>query len=394
MTVVAGLLVGAGATLGSGCTSPDHGQRDGPGMASGIHPGLAAQLVRFVVHDPLADVPRISGSDRVITTGRSHGRFEMRRAVLICATLAVLSPSRTEAAERIWRVAVLELADDSLVKTVILPYLAMRGFVNGRNLAVDVRIGTEEQLPELAKALVGDKPDAIIAVSDWALSAARTATSTIPIVAAPIGRDPVRAGVAESWAHPGGNVTGVSLIAPELEIKRLSLLREALPSVHRIAVLSNHRKVVEGGLLPLRKAAAGVGLEVIEIWVEGPDDYTPAFDVMRGAGVEALVIVPTPELNHDTEQLGALAAKAGLPTIGGHPESAQRGLLIGYGPSLKEFGQQAAGSVERILNGAQAGEIPFQGPTRLDFAINMKTAKSLGLTIPPSLLVSANEIIE
>jgi putative tryptophan/tyrosine transport system substrate-binding protein len=318
----------------------------------------------------------------------------MRRAVLICATLAVLSPSRTEAAERIWRVAVLELADDSLVKTVILPYLAMRGFVNGRNLAVDVRIGTEEQLPELAKALVGDKPDAIIAISDWALSAARTATSTIPIVAAPIGRDPVRAGVAESWAHPGGNVTGVSLIAPELEIKRLSLLREALPSVHRIAVLSNHRKVVEGGLLPLRKAAAGVGLEVMEIWVEGPNDYTPAFDVMRGAGVEALVIVPTPELNHDTEQLGALAAKAGLPTIGGHPESAQRGLLIGYGPSLKEFGQQAAGSVERILNGAQAGEIPFQGPTRLDFAINMKTAKSLGLTIPPSLLVSANEIIE
>jgi putative ABC transport system substrate-binding protein len=318
----------------------------------------------------------------------------MRRAVLICATLAVLSPSRTEAAERIWRVAVLELADDSLVKTVILPYLAMRGFVNGRNLAVDVRIGTEEQLPELAKALVGDKPDAIIAVSDWALSAARTATSTIPIVAAPIGRDPVRAGVAESWAHPGGNVTGVSLIAPELEIKRLSLLREALPSVHRIAVLSNHRKVVEASLLPLRKAAAERGLELVEIWVESPNEYEAAFDVMRGAGVEALLLVPTPEISRDTEQLGALAVKAGLPTIGGHPESAQRGLLIGYGPSLKEFGQQAAGSVERILNGAQAGEIPFQGPTRLDFAINMKTAKSLGLTIPPSLLVGANEIIE
>jgi putative tryptophan/tyrosine transport system substrate-binding protein len=318
----------------------------------------------------------------------------MRRAVLICIALAVLSPRYAEAAERIWRVGVLELADDSLLSSVILPYLATRGFVEGRNLAVDVRIGAEHQMPELAKAVVGDKPDAIIAISDWALNAARAATSTIPIVAAPIGRDPVRAGVAASWAHPGGNVTGVSLIAPELEIKRLSLLREALPSVHRIAVLSNHRNVVETGLVPLRKAATDAGLELVEIWVESPNEYVAAFDTMRGAGVEALVIVPTPELNRDTEQLGALAAKAGLPTIGGHRESAQRGLLIAYGPSVREFGQQAAGSLERILNGTQAGEIPFQGPTRLDFAINLRTAKALGLTIPASLLAGANEIIE
>jgi ABC-type uncharacterized transport system substrate-binding protein len=110
--------------------------------------------------------------------------------------------------------------------------------------------------------------------------------------------------------------------------------------------------------------------------------------------VEALLLVPTPETNRDTEQLGALAVKAGLPTIGGFRESAQEGLLIGYGPSLRELGQQAAGYVERILNGTPAGELPFQGPTRLDFAINMKTAKALGLTIPTSLLVGAGEVIE
>ena len=318
----------------------------------------------------------------------------MWRAVLICVVLAVLSPRRAEAAERVYRVGVLSLAEDALVGSVILPYLATHGFIEGRNLTVDVRIGPEEKMPELAKALVAAKPDAIVAISDWALGAARSATSTIPIVAAPMGRDPVRAGVAESWAHPGGNVTGVSLIATELEIKRMSLLREALPSVHRIAVLSNHRKIVEPGLVSLRKAAAEAGLELMEVWVESPDEYTAAFDVMRGAGVEAIVIVPTPELNRDTEQLAALAAKAGLPTIGGHRESAQRGLLIAYGPSLIEFGQQAAGSLERILNGAQAGELPFQGPTRLDFVINMRTAKALGLTIPPSLLVGADEVIE
>jgi putative tryptophan/tyrosine transport system substrate-binding protein len=314
--------------------------------------------------------------------------------VLIYVALAVLSPTYVEAAERVWRIGVLTLTDDSFVGFVILPYLATHGFVEGRNLVVDVRVGTEEQLPALALTLVDDKPDAIIAVSDWALHAARAATGTIPIVAAPMGADPVRAGVAESWAHPGGNVTGVSLIAPELEIKRLSLLRDALPSVHRIAVLSNHRKVVEAGLLPLRKAAAEAGLALVELWVESPNEYSAAFDAMRRLGVEALVIVPTPELNRDTEQLGALAVKAGLPTIGGHRESAQRGLLLAYGPSLREFGQQAAGSVERILKGAKAGELPFEGPTRLDSAINMKTAKALGLTIPPSLLVGADEIIE
>jgi len=319
----------------------------------------------------------------------------MRRALLNCVVLAaVLSPPYTGAAERVWRLGVLALTDDSFVSFIILPYLATHGFVEGRNLVVDVRVGTEEQLPALALTLVDDKPDAIIAVSDWALHAARAATGTIPIVAAPMGADPVRAGVAESWAHPGGNVTGVSLIAPELEIKRLSLLRDALPSVHRIAVLSNHRKVVEAGLLPLRKAAAEAGLALVELWVESPNEYSAAFDAMRRLGVEALVIVPTPELNRDTEQLGALAVKAGLPTIGGHRESAQRGLLLAYGPSLREFGQQAAGSVERILKGAKAGELPFEGPTRLDSAINMKTAKALGLTIPPSLLVGADEIIE
>ena len=316
------------------------------------------------------------------------------RAVLICAVLAALSPTYAEAAERIWRMGVLTPVEDNVVRSVILPYLATRGFVEGRNLVVDFRIGTEEQLPELAQALVGDKPDAIIAISDWALHPARAATSIIPIVAAPMGADPVLAGVAESWAHPGGNVTGVSLIAPELEIKRLSLLREVLPSVHRIAVLSNHRKVVEAGLLPLRKAAAEVGLELVEIWVESPSEYATAFDRMHGDGAEAVVIVPTPESYRDTELLAALAAKTRLPAIGGSRESAQRGLLIGYGPSLRELGRQAAGYVERILNGAQAGELPFQGPTHLDFSINMRTARALGLTVPPSLLVGADEVIE
>jgi putative ABC transport system substrate-binding protein len=207
-----------------------------------------------------------------------------------------------------------------------------------------------------------------------------------------MGTDPVSAGIAESWAHPGGNVTGVCLIAPELEVKRLALLHEALPLVRRVAVMAAHRKIVEAGFPPLRKAAAEAGLELVEIWVERSSDYAAAFDAMRGRGVEALLIVPLPELHRDSEELAALSAKAGLPTIGGFRESAQRGLMIGYGPSIRELGEQAAGYVERIFNGVPAGELPFQGPTRFDFAINMKTAKALGVTIPPPLLVSAEVI--
>ena len=316
----------------------------------------------------------------------------MKLAVLICAVLAVLSPRCAPAAERVWRLGVLSLPDRGSIQSTTLPYLASRGFVEGRNLVVDVRVGAEDQISTLAKALVEDKPDVIIASSDWAIHAARAATSTIPIVAAPIGVDPVRAGVAESWAHPGSNVTGVCLIAPELEVKRLSLLREALPSVHRVAVMSGHRKVVEAGFPPLRKAAAEAGLELVEIWVENPNEYAAAFETMRGYGVEALIIVPTPELFGDSEKLGALALKARLPTIGGFRESAQAGLLMGYGPNLKELIEQAASYVERLFNGARAGELPFQGPTRIDFVINMKTARALGVTIPSSLAVSADTI--
>jgi len=144
----------------------------------------------------------------------------------------------------------------------------------------------------------------------------------------------------------------------------------------------------------LREASAELGLELVEIWVDSPSEYPKAFGAIRAAGADALVIVPTPEVYRDTELLAALSAEARLPTISGFRESARGGLLIGYGPSLSELGRQAADYVERILNGAQAGELPFQGPTHLDFAVNMRTAKTLGLTVPPRLLAAADEVIE
>jgi putative ABC transport system substrate-binding protein len=173
-----------------------------------------------------------------------------RRDFLLCSILAsikVNSPALAQGLKKIWRLGVLSPIDAPLIRSTVIPELARRGFVEGQNLVVDTRIGGEDQLPHLAGELVSTAPDAIVAVSDWAVHPAREATNSIPIIMSPIGTDPVAAGIVESWARPGGNVTGTTLIAPELEVKRLELLREVVPNARRIALLSMHRKVTEPG---------------------------------------------------------------------------------------------------------------------------------------------------
>jgi len=310
-------------------------------------------------------------------------------AVLFSAGSAVVA----QAADKIWRLGVLSLAGDPMMITT-LSELAARGFVEGRNLVVDMRVGTEEQMPELARELVGTAPDVIMAVSDWAVIPAHQATKSIPIVASPMGADPIAVGVAESWARPGGNVTGVTLTAPELEGKRLDLLREVVPAARRIAVLLMHREVTEPGEAPMREVAARLGIQLVELYVGGPDEYRQAFAAMRSKGAEALVITPMPEFGKHREELAALAVEAGLPTVCGSGKAAEQGCLIGYGPDFTELRRQAADDVARIFRGASPGELPIEGPTHFDFVINLKTAKALGLTVPPSILGRADEVIE
>jgi putative ABC transport system substrate-binding protein len=276
-----------------------------------------------------------------------------------------------------------------------LSELAARGFVEGRNVVVDLRVGTADRMPELARELVGTGPDVIMAVSDWAVIPAHEATKSIPIVASPMGADPVATGVAESWARPGGNVTGVTITAPELENKRLDLLREVVPAARHIAMLLMHREVTEPGEAPMRAVAARLGIQLIELYVGGPDEYRAAFAAMRSAGAEALVITPMPEFGEHAERLAALAVEAGLPTVCAFPPKASKqGCLIGYGPDMAELRRQAADDVAHIFRGAPPGELPIEGPTHFDFVVNLKTAKALGLTVPPSILARADEVIE
>ena len=318
-----------------------------------------------------------------------------RRALTYAATIALVAiATHALAQDRVWRIAVLGLTDSPTFRTVALAELAQLGFMEGRNIVVETRIGGPERLPDLANELVVGRPDVIVATSEWALHAARAATQVIPIVAAPMGADPVVAGVAASWARPGGNVTGVTLIAPELEIKRFELLREAVPAVRRVALLSNHREIVERGLTPLRDASAKAGVELIEFWVDGTSPYRQTFAAMSAVSVDALLIVPTPELNRDTQQLAALAVEAGIATICGFREVAKLGCLIGYGPSLTELHRRVAEYLARILGGAKAGDLPFQAPTHFEFSVNLRTAKALGITMPQSILGQADEVIE
>jgi putative tryptophan/tyrosine transport system substrate-binding protein len=320
-----------------------------------------------------------------------------RRAFRLMLAFTVLLPStlvaRAQAADKIWRLGVLSPIDSPLM-SMTLSELAARGFVEGRNLVVDIRVGTAERMPELARELVSTRPDVIMAVSDWAVDAAREATKSIPIVASPMGRDPIAAGVAESWSRPGGNVTGVTLTAPELEGKRLDLLREVVPRAGRIATLSMHREVTEPAAAPTRAVAARLGIQLVELYVDGPDEYRGAFAAMRSGGAEALVIVPLPEFVGHAERLAALAVEASLPTVCGSRRAAEHGCLIGYGPDLVELRRQAADDLARIFRGASPAELPIQGPTHFDFVVNLKTAATLGLTVPPSILARADEVIE
>jgi len=300
-----------------------------------------------------------------------------------------------EAAEKAWRLGVLSLVDTPAVAhSTILSELAKKGFVEGQNLVVDMRIGPTQQMPALARELVSARPDVIMAISDWAVYPARDATRSIPIVAAPMGADPVAAGVAESWARPGGNVTGVTLIAPDLEVKRLDLLRQVVPTARRVAMLSMHREVTEPGEAPVRSAAASLGITLVELYIERIDELREAFAEMRSTGAEALVIVSVPEFAVHAATLAELSMGAGLPTVCGNYRTAEQGCLIGYGPNFAELTRQAADYIARLLSGASPAELPIVGPTHYQFVINLKTAKALGLTVPSSILARADEVIE
>lgn len=310
------------------------------------------------------------------------GRLLFRLLPVVFALFAVpvLSVAQTVSGKS-FRIGILTPSAHELrnIRKYTLPELRRLGFVEGRNLTVDTRLGSLDDLALMARELVALKPDAIITVGPPAVFAARRATVSIPILMGFMGQDPVAAGLAESLSRPGGNVTGTLILGQELEGKRLQLLHEALPGRKRFAVLLQPgNKLVEAA-----KEAKLLGIDLIVVAADTAANYAEAFAKLRLERIEALLIAPSPAFFRDSGVLIKLTLESGLPTMCQWPEMAQAGCLLGYGPNYRQLRRQTAEFLVRIFNGESPANIPIQRPTVFQFAVNLKTAKTLGITIPP-----------
>jgi putative ABC transport system substrate-binding protein len=270
------------------------------------------------------------------------------------------------------------------------------GHVEGRTVTLELRHadGKAERLPDLARELVRLKPDVIVASTDAAIAAVKRETRTIPIVMIFAG-DPVGSGFVASLAGPGGNVTGLSSISPDLSGKRLEFLREIVPGLSRVAVLWNPD--VRGAVLEYKEtevaaSALNLKLQSVEVWsVEDLDRVSsaPSFQ-----GAQALILLGgTPAATSKRAAIPSLAQQKRLPTIYAIREYVDAGGLMSYGPSVSDMFRRAAMYVDKILKGAKPEDLPVERPTKFELVINLKTAKALGVTIPPSLLSRADQVI-
>jgi len=269
------------------------------------------------------------------------------------------------------------------------------GYLEGQNLVIDWRyqLGGGDRLPTLAAELVRLKPDVVVADVTVAIRAAIQATSTIPIVMA-ISADAVGSGLVTNLGRPGGNVTGVTIMLAEMSAKRLQLLKEAVPNVSRVAVLWNPANPLHRALLKeIEAAAPSLRLQPIVVAVRSRDDFGNAFAEIASVRADALFVSETMTPGA-RRQLVDFAAKNRLPTMFMNRDYVVAGGLMSYAPNFSEGFRRAAKYVDKILKGARPGDLPVEQPTKFESVINMKTAKALGLTLSPSILALADEVIQ
>jgi putative tryptophan/tyrosine transport system substrate-binding protein len=271
--------------------------------------------------------------------------------------------------------------------------LRRAGFVEGHNLVVagggwDYRV---EQFPEMAAKLVKAKVDVIVGIGDPAIRAAQTATTTIPILAA--ADDMVGSGLVPSLAYQGGNTTGMSILASELDAKRLEILHEFVPRARRIAVLTDPTTV--STRVQVLTAARDLGVEIVQFEAQTPDEIGRALDAITAAKFEAVNVLASPLLNLSRLQIIDRTRDARLPAIYQWPESVKDGGLLAYGPRIAQLYREIlARQLVRLLQGAKPADLPIEQPTKFVLVINLKTAKALGIDVPPTLLARADEVIE
>ena len=322
-----------------------------------------------------------------------------RRRFLQTASAVLLVASRAaEAQEAVYRIGLLGTHTASAqAKSMEALRVGLRdlGYVEGKNIVIEYRWaeGKLDRLPTLASELVTLKVDVIVTSGGTPPAlAAKEATTTIPIVVAGVG-DAVGIGLVSSLARPGGNVTGLSDSVPELQVKRLELLKQAVPGAVRIAALVQPTSFTSAAFKPLESASRTLKIALDRVDVQKPEDFERAFSRMAEGRVDAVLVFQSPLLNVNAKALADLAARHRLPSSGTR-DFAEAGGVIGYGMDFVHNSRRAANLVDKILRGVKPGDLPIEQPTKFELVINLKTAKTLGLTIPRSLLLRADQVIE
>ena len=308
-------------------------------------------------------------------------------------------PSQAQQPARIHRIGILSPASASFFSARVEAFrrrLSELGYVEGKNIVIEYRYaeGKPERLPDLAAELVRLKVDVIVATGS-AILAAKKASATIPIVfgshADPVG---VGGGLVSSLARPGGNITGLSAMAPDLDGKRLELLKEAFPKIARVAFLWQPGGT--GGkqaLTEMEAAAKALGVKLLSLEVRSLDDFDSAFTRAKSEGAQALITFPRPLITNQQHQVLDFAAKNRLPAMYASNEFVEAGGLMSYAPSYTDLWRRAADFVDKILKGAKPADLSVEQPTKFEFIINLKAAKQIGLMIPPNVLVRADRVI-
>ena len=323
------------------------------------------------------------------------------RFVLAAMLFALSFPAQAQQPKKIFRIGYLSSvnqAAESIRAEAIRRALRELGYIDGQHIAIEYRYmeGKRDRFPELAAELVRLKVDLIVVSGgDVQTRAVMNATKTIPIVMAGQGSDPVAAGVVESLARPGGNVTGITSLSPELGGKRLELLKEAVPKLARVAVL--YEPASQPNVLQVKEylppAARALKLTLRSWEVRDADDFEKVFATLNKERPDGIYVTGGPLININGKRIAGLAIKSRLPGMYSIRPAVDAGGLMYYGADITESYRQVAWYVDKILKGAKPAELPVQQPMKFEFVINLQTAKQIGLTIPPDLLARATTII-
>jgi len=325
-----------------------------------------------------------------------------RRALItgVLGFLAIPLAAKAQPAGKVYRIGFLggtSRTANADMTNAFSQGLRELGYVEGQNVAIEYRYaeGKYERFPDFMNELVRLKVDVIVVVPTAAALAAKNATGTIPIVTVAV-FDPIESGLVASLARPGTNVTGLTLIAgAEIVGKYLELLKESLPKVSRVAVLWNPANAAHPSLVrEAESSARTLGLQLQLAGVRGPDEVDNALAAMARERVGALMVLPDSMFVAERTRLAELATKHRLPAMYGLRLHAEAGGLMAYSANLPDSARRAAAFVDRILKGAKPADLPVERPTKFELVINLKTAKALGLTIPPAVLARADEVIE